>query len=278
MAVKYRQRTDIVKQKKEYTSWLLYFMCLVMLVPLIAQLMGGGLFKLLITGGSFFGLLLSAFWMGLGLRNKDIYQQREYASKAPIPLMFTSSLLTGGSVFVAGYLGTDLGLFSALGLSTATTVGQWLWYGLDPVGNGVPEALADDREAYAILNESENRILSIEKSNLTINNKQLSQKLNKICDLARDVLSVLSQEPKKISKARRFLYSYLEATESVIRRYADAHKKVDDQTLETNFKTVLNNIERVFAEQHEKLVSSDVFDLDVDIEVLNTLLEKQGIN
>ena len=40
----------------------------------------------------------------------------------------------------------------------------------------------------------------------------------------------------------------------------------------------MENIEDVFVEQYDKLISSDVFDLDVDIEVLKTLLEKQGIN
>jgi hypothetical protein len=70
----------------------------------------------------------------------------------------------------------------------------------------------------------------------------------------------------------------LGATESVIKRYADTHQLVEDTSLEQNFKKVLKNIDQVFVEQNQKLLENQVFDLDVDIEVLNTLMEKQGIN
>ena len=40
---------------------------------------------------------------------------------------------------------------------------------------------------------------------------------------------------------------------------------------------VLETIESVFQEQHQKLLEEDVFDLDVKIEVLNTQLKREGI-
>jgi 5-bromo-4-chloroindolyl phosphate hydrolysis protein len=136
----------------------------------------------------------------------------------------------------------------------------------------------DSEKALEILQNSESLIISIEQSNRKLSNTEMSQRLNKITSVARDVLNVLYQHPKKISKARRFLNTYLTGAESVVKRYAETHNDENVQKLEDNFREVLENIEQVFTEQHEKLLSSDVFDLDVDIEVLNTLLKKQGIN
>ena len=106
----------------------------------------------------------------------------------------------------------------------------------------------------------------------------MSQRLDKITALARDVLGILYEQPNKIRKARRFLNTYLTGAESVVERYASTHNDTDNKNLEENFREVLENIEVVFTEQYEKLMSSEAFDLDVDIEVLNTLLKKQGIN
>ena len=277
MAVKYRSIKPRI-QLKDHTAWMLYFYSMPALFAVFSHLLKGQFFSFLMSGATFLGLLIGAVWMTKGRRNRYVFEQREYGLDVPFPLMMLASLVMGGSCFTGAYFVTDLGLLAALGFAVAATVGCWLWYGVDATNgkSGYFEAL--ESEAKKILNTSENRVLQIEESAQTIENTELSQRLEKITQLSRDVLKVLVDNPEKLPKARRFLYSYLEGTESVIERYAATHRKTDNQALEENFRQVLENIEKVFAEQYDKLVSSDVFDLDVDIEVLNTLLEKQGIN
>ena len=48
------------------------------------------------------------------------------------------------------------------------------------------------------------------------------------------------------------------------------------EALETDFSNVLNSIETTFEEQHTKLLSNDNFDLDVQIEVLEQQLKREG--
>ncbi|MCF6300658.1 MAG: 5-bromo-4-chloroindolyl phosphate hydrolysis family protein [Proteobacteria bacterium] len=277
MPAKYRKKKKIAKAAKTYSAWLLYTYSLPILMAVLSNLLKGNLIYFLISSGVFFTVLLGAYWMSLGLRNKAVFSQREYKLNSPFPLMFVSSLLLGAASFVGSWLVTDYDLFSSIGFAIAATVGCWLWYGLDPIEK--KSKFSDDKsDAMEILSSSEDLVLNIENHNLLIANAELSQRLDKITVLSRDVLKVLSENPNKLSKARRFLHSYLGATESVIERYAKSHDKTDDQDLDDNFKTVLQNIEKVFAEQYEKLLANDIFDLDVDIEVLNTLLEKQGIN
>jgi hypothetical protein len=47
--------------------------------------------------------------------------------------------------------------------------------------------------------------------------------------------------------------------------------------LETNFSRVLDSIEQTFNEQQVKLLEDKQFDLDVQIEVLETQLKREGV-
>ena len=59
--------------------------------------------------------------------------------------------------------------------------------------------------------------------------------------------------------------------------YAHAHRSGHTGELEENFRNVLQTIEGVFDEQHQKLLEHDKLDLDVQIEVLSTQLKKEGV-
>ncbi|MFK8012932.1 MAG: 5-bromo-4-chloroindolyl phosphate hydrolysis family protein [Marinicellaceae bacterium] len=278
MPVKYRQNE--VSKSSSYSAWLLYIYSLPYLLAVISKLLSGELLNLVLVSAVLFSIILSAHWMGIGLKNKSHFTSRKFKNNAPFPMMFLSSLLLGIANFVGAWLLAEYNLFSAIGFGIAATVGCWLWYGLDAVKSkhiGFSD-VTDADKALEILQNSETLVISIEKANRGIDNAEMSHRLNKITTLARDVLAVLYSQPNKIRKARRFLNTYLTGAESVVERYANNHNNTENLDLEQNFREVLENIEVVFSEQYEKLISSEAFDLDVDIEVLNTLLKKQGIN
>lgn len=275
--VKYRERAKKTLLEFQATAWLLYIYSMPFLFAALWHLISGRLWSFLISFGCFFGILLSAVWMSKGRKNKYHFQKRKYTLQQPFPLMFLASLSLGVSAFAGAFLVAGLGLLSAIGHAVAATVGSWLWYGLDAVGGSAFEQVKD-KDSQTILAISEQSIVNIEQAEKSIDNRFLKGYLHDIVRLARNVVDTLVEKPEKIPQARRFLHSYLDATESVIERYAKTHKQVDNNQLDENFKTVLQNIVNVFAEQQQKLIEDDVFDLDVDIEVLNTLLEKQGIN
>jgi len=277
MAVKYRQTH--VQRVNNYGAWLLYFYSLPYLLSVISKLLKGEFINLVIVSAVFVAIVLSALWMSIGLKNKGLYSTRKFIQKPPFPMMFLASLLLGISSFISAWLLNGYNLFAGIGFGVAAIIGCWLWYGMDPVKlkHISFSDINDSEKALEILQDSESLVINIESSSRQINNAQMSSKLESIATKAREVLNVLFENPKKIKKARRFLNTYLTGAQSVVERYVETHEKSDDKELEENFKEVLNNIESVFIKQHEKLISSDVFDLDVDIEVLNTLLKKQGI-
>lgn len=278
MAVKYRNTH--IKSSTTHSAWMLYIYSLPYLFAIISKLLNGDFVNLVLTSGVFVAILLSAIWMSTGLKNKDLYLSKKFAIDTPFPMMFLSSLVLGGAGFVSSWMLTEFNIFASIGFASAATIGCWLWYGLDPVKSKHISFndLNDSEKALQILQESETMIVSLESSQKRISNVQMSKSLNRITTLARDILNTLYENPKKITKARRFLNTYLSGAESIVDRYSTANKDEAYKKLDENFTEVLTNIENVFEEQYDKLISSDVFDLDVDIEVLNTLLKKQGIN
>jgi hypothetical protein len=277
MPVKYREKAQKSIVKFQSTAWLLYVYSVLFLVASLFQLAQGSLFKFLTSGAVFFGSLLSATWMSKGLRNKFHYRQRKFVIKKPFPLMMLSSLTLGACSFVGSWFVAGFGLFESIAYGIGAVLGAVLWYGMDEVTSSSFGAVRD-QDSKEILAMSEQSIVTIEQANKHIANRELSDYLNRIVKTSREVVDTLVNNPEKIPQARRFLHSYLGATESVIKRYAETHKLVEDVSLEQNFKKVLHNIDQVFDEQNKKLLENQVFDLDVDIEVLNTLMEKQGIN
>lgn len=275
--VKYRERAKKTFIEFQSTAWLLYLFSLPFMFASLWQLITGHLWLFIMSFGVFLLVLLSAVWMTKGRKNKYHFKQRKYTLNQPFPLMFLASLSLGAAAFCGAFLVADLGILSSIGHAVAATLGSWLWYGLDAVGGKAFDDI-EDKDSQVILAISEQSIVNIEQAEKGIDNLALKGYLHDIVRLARQVVDTLVKNPQKIPQARRFLHSYLSATESVIDRYAKTHKKVENDKLDENFKTVLQNIVNVFSEQQQKLIENDVFDLDVDIEVLNTLLEKQGIN
>ena len=48
--------------------------------------------------------------------------------------------------------------------------------------------------------------------------------------------------------------------------------------LEQNFRQLLIDMENTFEQQHQKLIEKDLTSLDVEIEVLNARLKREGVN
>ena len=87
----------------------------------------------------------------------------------------------------------------------------------------------------------------------------------------------MQRDPRDLSRARRFLATYLDGTRDVVRKYAAQQRDLADTPLGESFRRVLTTIEQVFLEQEEVLKRHEALDLDVQIEVLETQLKREGV-
>ncbi len=88
---------------------------------------------------------------------------------------------------------------------------------------------------------------------------------------------MLEEDPRDLRRARKFLNVYLDGVQRVVEGYARTHQRAASPDLDANFRRVLTSIEEVFQEQRQKLLESDIMDLDVQIEVLTSQLKREGL-
>jgi hypothetical protein len=158
-----------------------------------------------------------------------------------------------------------------------------LAYGFDPRGDkGLDPALAEKAglktdAVIAALEEARGKRRVIEADARGIHSRELKQRLGRITASARGVLQQIERDPSDLRRARRFLVTYLDGTRDVVSGYRAQQRDLADTALADNFRHVLETVEKVFNEQQEILKRNESLDLEVQIEVLKTQLEREGV-
>ena len=127
------------------------------------------------------------------------------------------------------------------------------------------------------ITEAEAKLRDIERLAGGLHNRELTGRLGRIVAQGRAVLAQIEKDPSDLRRARRFLVTYLDGTRDVVRKYKEQQKDLVDTELAESFRHVLDTVERVFAEQEEVLKRNETMDLEVQIEVLRTQLEREGV-
>ena len=259
---------------------LLYVMPMPVLLAAVISLVNGNFWLTLINGGAFAAFMLAAVIARHGFKVEHQYNHKKLALAPRTPFKTVAALLLSITTGVTAWLAADYGLFSSILMGGVTLLAFYLCYGLDPrrdktgnIGLGVSA-----EEVFEALEAANIKIDAIESARTNINNAKFDQHLDRIISKARNILEVIENDPTDLPRARKFLKVYLDGTQRVTESYAKTHRnEATTVELDSNFANVLNSIESTFDEQHEKLKKQDRFDLDVNIEVLETQLKREGI-
>jgi 5-bromo-4-chloroindolyl phosphate hydrolysis protein len=258
---------------------LMFLLPLPVLFAAIAALSGGNLSSLLGNAAGYGLFLAGALLLRRGLLSEAEYARRRVA-RAPWPLKTLGSGIIALATGVTAWLGAGQNPLIAIAFGLAALLGCYLTYGFDP---RAPKRFTDrdgvdttDRVLEALA-QAEQGIAAIEQATRDIRNAELNNRLRRITALARQILKLLEEDPRDLRRARKFLNVYLDGAKQVTEGYAKTHARVSTPELEDNFRRVLSTIEEVFQEQQQKLLETDVTDLDVQIEVLTTQLKREGV-
>ncbi|MEQ1637670.1 MAG: 5-bromo-4-chloroindolyl phosphate hydrolysis family protein [Methylococcales bacterium] len=246
----------------------------------IAAFSKGNLPGIIINAGGYALFLFAANLMRRGLNAEQAYETKRVTPAPKWPLKTLAALLVAFATFVIAWLGAHNALLVAITFGSGAFLGMYLNYGFDPRteknilgGHGYTT-----EEITQTIGEAEKVILSIEAANNQIRNAEFNKRIERICDTAKNILVELEANPAAIRRTRKFLLVYLEGASKVTAGYASTHKQIIlNNDLEQNFRNVLDSIETVFKEQKEKLLEEDLFDLDVQMEVLATQLKNEGV-
>ena len=257
---------------------LLFFLPLALVPATVKAFSHGNLWGIIVNAGSYGLFLLAAWLLRQGLVAETKYHQ-EKVTRKPTPLKFVAAVFIALATGLVSWLGAGHSLFLAITFGSGAFLGMYLAYGFDPR----KDKMVGGRHGYTTeevrqtIDEAEKTILAIESTTNNIGNREFNKRILGICDVARDILTMIEEDPGDIRRARKFLNIYLDGAQKVTEGYARTHHLQPSQFLEQNFRDVLDTIETVFDEQKEKLLANDAFDLDVQMEVLATQLKKEGV-
>ena len=261
---------------------LLYLLPLPVLITAIGSLMRGAVMDTLVTGGIFAAYMLSATIARHGFRLQGEYERRKIARAPSTPFKTIAALMIAGTTAVLDWWTSSYALAAtpeAILIGAVAFLGFALYYGLDPrkdKASGLSIGVTID-EVLEALDAANVKIDAIEDARSKIHNPEFNARLQRITSKAREVLHSIEDDPTRLARARKFLKVYLDGTQKVTEGYARTHKEQTPVALETNFSRVLDSIEQTFTEQQTKLLEDDHFDLDVQIEVLETQLKREGV-
>ncbi len=271
---------------KETKAWintssglLLYVLPVLLILATVKAFATGNLPGILVNAGGYAAFLLAGKLLRLGLQAENIYRERLVAQAPKWPLKTSAAIITAATTFIVSLLGAQNSLAVSLAFGGGAFLGMLLCYGLDPRKQ---KSIAGTHgfsveEISKIIEGAGNIILNIENANNRIRNLEFNTRIDRICDTARNIIDELEANPSAIRRTRKFLLIYLDSTNKVTTGYANTHLQADIPELEQNFRNVLDSIEAEFKAQKEKLLQEDLFDLDVQIDVLAKQLKHEGV-
>ncbi|MFO1069622.1 MAG: 5-bromo-4-chloroindolyl phosphate hydrolysis family protein [Geminicoccaceae bacterium] len=273
-------------------AWTLTLLPLLLVPPVLVALLSGDGAAAGVGAASIAAMLAAAGLVQRGRRAQAEYEARAVARAPRPPLKLLGSALFAGACFAFANWGSGAGIFglgqdsqvgTSLVLGLLAFAGCWLAYGFDPTRDkGIAEEVAArtgvrTEQVVATIAEAEGKLAEIERAAAALHSVELKTRLRRIVDQGRVVLRQLEREPRELPRARRFLVTYLDGTRDVVSKYAEQQHSLGDTPLGENFRRVLTTVEQVFLEQEEVLRRNEALDLDVQIEVLETQLKREGV-
>ena len=145
----------------------------------------------------------------------------------------------------------------------------------EKTGEAQEEEPLDLRDDDAVLRE-------IRRLNDDIDDPAMSRKIDRIGEITSKIYGYAKQNPGKEDQLRSFLNYYLPTTLKILKAYA----RMEDQGVEgENIRTAKARIEGMmdkvvdgFEKQLDRLFEVDTMDITADVEVLERMLEKDGLS
>ncbi len=261
-------------------------------------------------------LAMIALGAAASLVRQGLAEQADYdaaaMARAPRPRKAQGFVLI--ALAVAGSLAwaSPMSVATAAFFGGLAGLSAMLAYGLDPMRDKLPERdqqggdeqdlRATNQRAWKHIEAAEAKITALEATADALDRQILifaahttqppldqqvaaiAHKIARVAELAQRVVELVRQDPSDINHARRFFVTYLDQVSQVsdkFQAYADQAKDTAQYQrladISGAYLRVLETIEAACHEQIERLQAHDLMDLEVQIEVLQTQLDREGL-
>ena len=186
------------------------------------------------------------------------------------------SAILGGAFFAVPYVALGIELLPSLAISAAA-------YGAGTLifkDRNKLDLSLDKKNLYDILKEAKEETLQISNISKQIEDKEVVENIEQICDISNKIIDTLSKNPNKLGQARNFLNYYLPVTIKILTRYDEIENQRLNTTESKEFmesvKKMTEKIKNAFNEQLNNMYQTEMIDTDAEIKVFETMLKTDG--
>ena len=222
-------------------------------------------------------LLLAAWLTRAGLEAEDAFAARKVARRPAVPRKILGAVAMAAGLGLAGLAGH--GLFAAVIFAGLGLVLHLASFGLDPLQSKGVEGIdlfQQDRVARAV-DEAEGHLAAMQRHLSALKDRHLDARLDQFSATARDMFSIVEEDPRDLTSARRYLGVYLLGARDATIKFSELYARSADDEAREKYMTFLDDLEQGFATKAKKLLVDDKTDLDVEIEVLSERLAREGV-
>ncbi|MEM8788198.1 MAG: 5-bromo-4-chloroindolyl phosphate hydrolysis family protein [Pseudomonadota bacterium] len=242
----------------------------------IGEVMQGDALGMLAELGGAGLLFLSAILLNEGLRAEAAFDARAIARPPAIPRKLFAIAATALGVALGAGLGS---LVTGAVFGLVAGGAQWLAFGLDPMRRKGIEGASDfdaNRVAEA-LDNAEQTVSDILAAARQIGDRHLEGRVERMLAAVRDVFRTVEEDPRDLTRARKFLGVYLTGARDATQKFAQLYTRRADPQAKAEYVALLDDLETSFRAHREDLLRDDKTALDVEIEVLRERLHREGV-
>ena len=258
---------------------MMFFAPIPLLLSGIGEIMQGDVPGMITELGAFAVFMLGAWLLNDGLKAEQAYNSRKIAKPPAIPRKLFAAVLTGIGIAATIWFAANGGMISGIAAGVFATVVQLFAHGFDPMkrkGMEGASAFESERVAKAI-EQAEGRLKEISEAADLIGDRPLQTRVERICDSARAMFRQVEEDPRDLSRARKFLSVYLMGLRDATVKFAALYRKNRSETARAEYEALLGDLEKSFGQHREELLLDDRSELDVEIEVLRERLKQEGL-
>lgn len=223
-------------------------------------------------------MFLAAWLLREGLRAEAAYNLRKVARRPAFPRKIFATALTAVGVGLAAFTKdagmVGAGIYGAIAGALHVTA-----FGIDPLRDKRVEGVdqyQQDRVAK-VVDQAEEYLTSIQATIDALNDRGLSNRVTVFAASARQMIRTVEEDPRDLTRARRYLGVYLMGVRDATSKFADLWRRTQNEGIRTDYEALLTDLEGNFAARTEKLLLDDRSDMDIEINVLRDRLQREGV-
>ena len=258
---------------------MMYFVPLPLLFSGLGEIMRGDAIGTAAELGAFALLMLGAWLLNEGLKAENAYRARKIARPPTIPRKMFSLAAIDAGVLLAAWLGAGYGLIAGVIFATIASAAHLFAFGLDPMRKKGMEGYSEfetNRVAEAI-DSAEAVVADILSAARRIGDRQIEGRVERMLTSVREVFRAVEDDPRDLTRARKFLGVYLRGARDATVKYADLATRSQDRVAREKYVALLEDLDKSFRTHRQELLEDNRSALDVEIEVLRERLHREGV-